>query len=99
MSAQDVEECLELIEESQASIKTEETGRRARQDNVSSIFEIVKNCLYYKDNGTEEEAELEKKIVARGFKVEDLKKTLKSYERAGVLMAVGNNSYKLVNTQ
>ena len=44
-------------------------------------------------------AELEKKIVARGFKVDDLKKTLASYETARVLMLVGKDSYTLVNNE
>lgn len=75
------------------------TQRKAKQDNISSIFKIIKNTLNYKDTRTEEEAELEKKIVARGFKVDDLKKTLASYERAGVLMLVGKDSYKLVDNE
>ena len=98
MSRDDVEECLDIIEESQSSI-TVDDGRRSRQDNISCIFEIVKKSLNYKDTRTEEIAELENKIIARGYKVEDLRTTLKSYERAGVLMQVGKSAIKLVDNE
>ena len=92
----DVEECLEIIEESQNSIMTDTSTRRPKQDIISNIFEIIKGSLNYKDNREEDYDELEKKIVARGYKGEDLRKTIDQYQRVNVLFVDSNNSVRMV---
>lgn len=92
VNSDDVEECLELIQESQASILTDNTNRRAKQDNISSIFEIIKNTLNYSDSKAEARDVLLTKTTARGFTEEDFKKAINCYSDAGVLITANNDN-------
>jgi hypothetical protein len=85
-----VQECLELIEESQASVQVDQDLKKAKQDNKSAIFDIIKGICRYSDKGQADFTLVEKRVLARGYTLDQFEATLKEYEDLNVIMHLNN---------
>lgn len=78
-----------MIEESQRSVSsTKFDGNKKDKtvDDLSSIYQIIKDlCEYSKDKSVEFESIL-KRVLARGFTEDALTTTLKHYDQLNILM-------------
>jgi DNA replicative helicase MCM subunit Mcm2 (Cdc46/Mcm family) len=90
VSVEDVQECLDLIEESQASVQTDKDAKPKKQDSTSVIFDIIKSMCKYNENCQADYELVEKRVLARGFTQDQFETTLKSYESNNVLMHLNN---------
>jgi DNA replication licensing factor MCM7 len=89
----DVDEALRLIEVSRSSINEEENPEKgvynAQKDTIGNIFLIIRE-MCSKDNKTAKLAEVERKLINKGFKASDLEMCLEHYTALNVIMT--NNS-------
>lgn len=60
------------------------------KDNISAIFEIIKNLCNYRTDKSVEIATLKKRVLARGHPEDTLEITLNHYENLDVLMYDGD---------
>lgn len=76
----DINDALILIEESQKSVtNTRFKDKKSSTDDVSSVFEIVKDLCKYKEDQSVEYSVCLKRVLARGYAQETLDLVLKQY--------------------
>ncbi len=74
----------------------DELDRREMKDSISAIYGIIKEmCQYKGEKSMIDRSEVEKRIISRGFSLEDFNNTLLHYQNLGVLIVKGD---KLLNS-
>ena len=86
----DITECLDLMEEAQRSVTLENDERRPIHNEVSIIFDILKEHCKYKSDLSVDYNLLRKKIMSKGFSEDKLEETINSYLNMNVLMRDGD---------
>ncbi len=90
----DVDEALRLIEASRSSINEDDAAEKnifnARTDAMSSIFLIIRDLCSSKTDKTIGMAEIERKVLSKGFKIEALHETVENYANLSIIYV--NNS-------
>lgn len=82
--------------ESQKNTSNESEDRKELKDDISSIFSMIKDLCGYKTNGTIDLEIIQKRVLARGFSLDNLEKTIKHYENLNVLMTNKNGTLQIV---
>ncbi len=91
MTSEDVQECLELIEDSQANIRTHTGPRKPKGDVKSQIYEIIKTICSYSNGNKAPEELIERRVLAKGYLKDRLEETIKDYEAINVLLRDSGN--------
>ena len=85
----DVDEALRLIEASRSSINEDDTNEKgnynSRTDAMSSIFLIIRDMCSSKTEKTAGMAEIERKVISKGFKIEALNDTIENYTNLSII--------------
>jgi len=85
----DVDEALRLMEQSQASVLEtleDEQLIKPKSDTISAIFSIITDMCRASPNYAIKYANLEKKVLARGYVLQSLEKCINQYSTLGVLL-------------
>jgi DNA replication licensing factor MCM7 len=86
----DVDEALRLIEVSRSSINDEENvdknAYHQKNDTISSIFLIIREMCNSNKNKTANLAEVERKLINKGFKTSEMEQCLEQYSNLNVLI-------------
>lgn len=96
---EDIDEAIRLVRASKLSLEDDETleQERIRDDPISKVFRIVSDLLKSRmdeneRNPTVSFAEVEERVLRRGFSSDMLKRTLQEYSREDVgILYVGTN--------
>lgn len=85
----DVDEALRLIEASRSSINEDDSAEKntynARTDAMSSIFLIIRDLCCANKDKTVGMADIERKVLSKGFKIEALHDTIENYSNLGII--------------
>lgn len=86
----DIEEALRLMEVSMSTINNDKKAQR--YDPLSSIFNLIKEeCKLARDK-TVEYAKLERRVIAKGFSMDQLNECINTYTGLNVLMRSNDRS-------
>lgn len=96
VNADDIQDCLELLEASQRSVVPDRVSYKPKKDFMSTIFDIIKDKCKYNNERVEEISVIEKRVLSRGYSEEEFRLTLKNYENLGVIMVEGDRVH-LIN--
>jgi len=83
VSQVDVEEAIRLIREAKKSTLPGEGMRTDATDVMSRIYEMIKNYLQQR-NGEARVAQLKSMLTTRGFKIDDIDQTFRTYQENDV---------------
>ena len=75
------QKCLQDLKEDD-----EQDVKKIRKDNIGKIFQIIKSSCGTKSEKSMSYADLEKKVISKGFALSDMKKCLQRYQDLDVLM-------------
>jgi DNA replication licensing factor MCM7 len=90
VSQDDIEEALRLMEVSMSTINNDKKAQR--YDPVSSIFNLIKeDCKQTRDR-TVEYSKLERRIIAKGYSIDQLNECINTYAGLNVLMRSNDRS-------
>lgn len=90
----DVDEALRLIEASRSSVNEDDSAEKnifnARTDSMSSIFLLIRELCSSRGDKTAGMAEIERKVLSKGFKIDTLNETIENYANLSIIYV--NNS-------
>ena len=86
----DINECLELMDEAQKSVSLETDERKPMHDYTSDIFTMLREMCKYSEGMSVDYLVLKKRVVARGYTESELGDTIQNYLRMNVLMREDN---------
>lgn len=85
----DIDEALRLIEASRSSINEDDTTEKkdynAKMDTISSIFLIIRDMCSSKTEKTVGMSEIERKVLSKGFSIENLNETIENYTNLSII--------------
>jgi len=85
----DIDEALRLIEASRSSVNEDDAAEKnpynARTDAMSSIFLIIRDLCSAKIDKTVGMADIERKVLSKGFKPEALHDTIENYVNLSII--------------
>lgn len=90
MSKWDVNECLEILEESQKNLGLEDDDRKPMHDYVSRIFEMIRDLCKYSPELSVNYQALKTRVLSKGFSEQNLTDTLENYLSLNLLMSQGD---------
>ena len=92
----DINEALRLIEASRSSINDDENQTKGftnqKTDVMSDIFLIVRNVCSSKEDKTVSYKDMERKVLSKGFKLENWNETIEYYSSLGIVYVNSSKS-------
>jgi len=92
----DINEALRLIEASRSSINDDENQAKGftnqKTDVMSDIFLIVRNVCSSKEDKTVAYKDMERKVLSKGFKLENWNETIEYYSSLGIVYVNASKS-------
>lgn len=63
-----------------------------KKDQLSSVYNVLRELLITAKNKTSKYSELERKVLAKGYKLDDLQTCLNEYTKLNILYISSNKS-------
>jgi hypothetical protein len=82
--------------ESQKNVSFEMDEKKLMKDDITCIYEMVKEICNYSSEQCCDYATIQKRVLARGYKEEVLRSTLIHYQNLDVLMIKKDGSIQII---